>query len=63
MFSSTTKTHFYIRLTDKKLVSNGEECSQKDGIHNTVILIAIDYYSLTLVDTVLLQDNSDTTFC
>ena len=63
MFSPTSKTHFYIRLIDQELVSNGEECSQKDGIPYVVILTVIYNHSLIIVDAVLLQNNSDNTFC
>ena len=63
MFSPTTKTHFYIRVTDKELVSNGEECSQKDGIPYFVIFTAIENHSLIIVDAVQLQNSSNNTFC
>ena len=49
-------------MTDKKQVSNGEECRQKHGRTFFIVPTAIHNHSLIIVDTVLLENNNENTF-
>ena len=65
MLFSSTKTQFYVRLTDKELAFNQESAPRRmdDPIFNFNILTVIDNHSPMRVDAVLLQYNNETTYC
>ena len=62
MFKFDTKTHSYVKLTDKELAFNWEKYSKKDARPYVIGLTASDDHSPIIVDALILPNNSEHTF-